>query len=65
MNKAAKKALENIDDISMFSKDGWKRVNKACGHIVPDRYASHPDIDNGSGITDFMIIWWEDNGRRV
>jgi len=49
--------LERIDTLDIFSKEGWKKVNKKCGHVSKD--ASSTELADGFLI--FQDIWYEDN----
>lgn len=60
MNASAKKALAKIDSIEMFSKDGWKRVHKECGHLQNAPHL-HSDIALAQGFAEYQNIWFEDN----
>jgi len=57
MNKAAKKALANIQTIKMFSKHGWNRCHK---EIKSTEHSSDEQLAIGFAI--FQEIWYEDNG---
>lgn len=50
-------ALEKIQTIDMFSKEGWKEVHKKCRHITPN----DSDRELADGFIDFQIIWYDDN----
>lgn len=52
-----KAAMDKIQTIDMFSKDGWEEVHKACKGVTTDS----DDIELANGFIDFTIVWFKDN----